>query len=50
MAEAQAAVTAKYRQYEELAGYDGSRFRPDASRPNTSSRGRPVSTLLGPVS
>jgi pyruvate-ferredoxin/flavodoxin oxidoreductase len=45
MAEAQAAVTAKYRQYEELAGYDGSRFRPDASRP-----ARPVPTLLGPVS
>ncbi len=33
MAEAQAAVTAKYRQYEELAGYDGSRFRPDTSKP-----------------
>jgi pyruvate-ferredoxin/flavodoxin oxidoreductase len=27
MAEAQEAVTAKYRQYEELAGYDGTRFR-----------------------
>jgi pyruvate-ferredoxin/flavodoxin oxidoreductase len=50
MAEAQAAVTAKYRQYEELAGYDGSRFRPDASRPNTSSPRRPVPTLLGSLS
>ena len=30
MAAAQAAVTAKYRQYEELAGYDGTRFRTDA--------------------
>ena len=35
MAEAQAAVTAKYRQYEELAGYDGTRFRPDATVPRT---------------
>jgi hypothetical protein len=25
-------VTAKYRQYEELAGYDGSRFRPNPLR------------------
>jgi pyruvate-ferredoxin/flavodoxin oxidoreductase len=50
MAEAQAAVTAKYRQYEELAGYDASRFRPDASSPNAPSLGRPVPTLLGPVS
>jgi pyruvate-ferredoxin/flavodoxin oxidoreductase len=32
MADAQAAVTAKYRQYEELAGYDGTRFRPDTLR------------------
>jgi pyruvate-ferredoxin/flavodoxin oxidoreductase len=32
LAEAQAAVHAKYRQYEELAGFDGSRFRPDATR------------------
>jgi pyruvate-ferredoxin/flavodoxin oxidoreductase len=32
MADAQAAVTAKYRQYEELAGYDVTRFRPDTLR------------------
>ena len=35
MAEAQAAVTAKYRQYEELAGYDGTRFRPTTKVPDT---------------
>ena len=33
LAEAQAAVIAKYRQYEELAGYDGTKFRPEASTP-----------------
>ena len=33
MAEAQDAVAAKYRQYEELAGYDGTRFRRNASTP-----------------
>jgi pyruvate-ferredoxin/flavodoxin oxidoreductase len=32
MADAQAAVRAKYRQYEELAGYDGTQFRPDTLR------------------
>jgi pyruvate-ferredoxin/flavodoxin oxidoreductase len=32
MAAAQAAVTAKYSQYEELAGYDGTRFRADSLR------------------
>jgi hypothetical protein len=30
---AQAAVTEKYRQYEELASRDGSRFHPDARHP-----------------
>ena len=35
--EAQAAVTAKYRQYEELAGYDGTRFRPDSSKAKVAS-------------
>jgi len=32
LAMAQAAVTEKYRQYEELASRDGSRFHPDARR------------------
>ena len=31
---AQAAVTEKYRQYEELASRDGSRFHPDIQRPS----------------
>ena len=33
LAMAQAAVTEKYRQYEELASRDGSRFHPDARHP-----------------
>lgn len=33
LATAQAAVTEKYRQYEELASRDGSRFHPDARQP-----------------
>ncbi len=33
LAHAQAAVTAKYLQYEELAGFDGTRFHPVAARP-----------------
>jgi pyruvate-ferredoxin/flavodoxin oxidoreductase len=33
LAMAQAAVTEKYRQYEELASRDGSRFHPDAQHP-----------------
>jgi pyruvate-ferredoxin/flavodoxin oxidoreductase len=33
LAKAQAAVTEKYRQYEELASRDGSRFHPDAQEP-----------------
>jgi pyruvate-ferredoxin/flavodoxin oxidoreductase len=43
MAEAQEAVTAKYRQYEELAGYDGTRFRPDAlvAKPSSPARAAP---------
>ena len=43
LAEAQAAVTAKYRQYEELAGYNGTRFRPDSSRPKAPSTVEPAS-------
>jgi len=30
LTEAQAAVVAKYQQYEELAGFDGTKFRPTA--------------------
>jgi pyruvate-ferredoxin/flavodoxin oxidoreductase len=43
LAAAQDAVHAKYRQYEELAGYDGSRFRPDAAQPQeTEKAGEPA--------
>jgi pyruvate-ferredoxin/flavodoxin oxidoreductase len=42
---AQAAVTEKYRQYEELASRDGSRFHPDV-RPQTQERVSPASRVV----